>query len=91
MQKLEKEFEGSDDVTFVSISVDKSEDAWLKKMDQLNMHGNQLRDSSGDLCTLLNVKGIPHFLLYDRDGNLLVYKTTRPSHKDTLPMLKSLK
>lgn len=91
MQKLEKEFEGSDDVTFVSISVDKSEDAWLKKMDQLNMHGNQLRDSSGNLCTLLNVKGIPHFLLYDRDGNLLVYKTTRPSHKDTLPMLKALK
>lgn len=91
MQKLEKEFEGSDDVTFVSISVDNSEDAWLKKMDQLNMHGNQLRDASGQLCNRLNVKGIPHFLLYDRDGNLLVYKTTRPSHKDTLPMLKSLK
>ncbi|MCM1051195.1 MAG: TlpA family protein disulfide reductase [Paenibacillus sp.] len=91
MQNLEKEFEGSDDVTFVSISVDKSEDAWLKKMDQLNMHGNQLRDSSGNLCTLLNVKGIPHFLLYDRDGNLLVYKTTRPSHTSTLPMLKALK
>lgn len=90
LQALEKEFEGSD-VEFVSISIDSTEAPWLKKMAQLNMHGNQLWNKDGSLPKKLNVKGIPHFLIYGPDGKLHTYKATRPSDPETKELLSSLK
>ncbi|MBD5271034.1 MAG: TlpA family protein disulfide reductase [Bacteroides sp.] len=78
-------------VNFVSISIDSSRDAWLKKVKDLELHGNQLLDASGNLARILNVSGIPHFLLYDPQGKLYRYKVTRPSQPETLELLKSLK
>lgn len=90
LQQLEKEMEGSN-VVFVSISTDSSQTPWLKKMDQLNMHGNQLLNSDGKLTKELNISGIPHFMIYDPEGKLHTYKTTRPSHSATKLLLESLK
>ncbi len=90
LQQLEKEMEGSN-VVFVSISTDSSQTPWLKKMDQLNMHGNQLFNSDGKLTKELNISGIPHFMIYDPEGKLHTYKTSRPSHTATKFLLESLK
>lgn len=90
LQQLEKEMEGSN-VVFVSISTDSSQTPWLKKMDQLNMHGNQLLNSDGKLTKELNISGIPHFMIYDPEGKLHTYKTSRPSHTATKFLLESLK
>lgn len=90
LQQLEKEFENSD-VVFVSISIDSTKAPWLKKMDQLKMHGNQLWNSDGELPKLLNIRGIPHFLIYDRDGKLLNYDAPRPSSEEIKGLLRSLK
>lgn len=89
LKQLEKDMAGSN-VEFVSISLDSSRDAWLKKMEQLDMHGNQLLDIDGSLASSLNVKGIPHFLIYDPQGRLHTYKTTRPSNPQTIETLKGL-
>lgn len=89
LQKLEKELEGGN-VVFVSISTDSSREPWLKKMDQLGMHGNQLLDSGGTLCNRLNISGIPHFLIYNPEGKLAVYKATRPSDPATIETLRQL-
>lgn len=89
LQNLEKELEGGN-VEFVSISTDTSSESWHKKMAQLSMHGNQLLDSDGNLCKQLNVTGIPHFLIYNPEGKLAVYKATRPSDPATLTTLKDL-
>ena len=78
LQALEKEIE-NEDIVFVSISTDSSEDPWHKKMEQLEMHGNQWLNTDGKLCDKLNVSSIPHFLIYDREGRLLVYDAPRPS------------
>lgn len=78
-------------INFVSISVDSSRDAWLKKAEALDLHGNQLLDASGKLTRILNVSGIPHFMIYDPEGKLYLYKTTRPSQPQTLELLKGLK
>ena len=83
LQALEKELQNSD-VVFLSISTDIDKDAWKNKMSQLNMHGHQLHDRDGTLCNSLNVKGIPFFLIYDKDGNLHTYKAMRPSSGDVL-------
>ena len=90
LQELEKEFKDSN-VVFVSISIDSKEEPWLKKMTQLNMHGNQLWNKDGELPKKLNVKGIPHFLIYNPEGKLYTYKATRPSDPETKEILQSLK
>ena len=90
LQQLEKDMEGSD-VVFVSISCDSSTTPWLKKMEQLGMHGNQLIDTTNELGSKLNIHGIPHFLIYDPEGNLHTYNAPRPSSSNTLPLLRSLK
>ncbi|MCQ2067183.1 MAG: TlpA family protein disulfide reductase [Bacteroidaceae bacterium] len=91
LQALEKEFRGSDDIVFVSISTDSGEQPWREKMEQLDMHGNQWLNADGKLCDRLNVSGIPHFLIYDREGLLHTYDAPRPSSGSALrSILESL-
>jgi hypothetical protein len=75
--------EGSD-VVCVSISTDTDEDAWKAKLQEANMHGNQLRDRDGSLGTALNVGGIPFFVIYDKEGKLHIYGAQRPSSGDAI-------
>ncbi len=90
LQKLEKELQ-NDNVVFVSISVDATEAPWKSKMAALNMHGNQLIDSSKNFNQLMNIRGIPHFLIYDKEGKLYLYKAPRPSAGGTKYLLEELK
>lgn len=86
LQAIEKEFQDSN-VVFISISTDTDKEAWKKKMLELDMHGNQLHDRNNTLCNALNVKGIPFFLIYDKEGKLHTYKAMRPSRGDALKMI----
>lgn len=90
LQKLEAELENKN-VVFLSISVDAKEEQWKAKMKQLNMHGNQLHNKDNSLCNNLNVKGIPFFLIYDKEGNLYMYNAPRPSHPGLKILLEELK
>lgn len=83
LQALEKELQ-NENVVFLSISTDTDKEAWKKKMVELGMHGNQLHDRDNTLCNALNVKGIPFFLIYDKEGKLHTYKAMRPSSGDVL-------
>ena len=58
--------------------------AWKEKMEKLNMHGNQLLDRDGELCNMLNVNGIPFFVVYDKNGKLHTYGALRPSSGERL-------
>ncbi len=78
-------------VAFVSISIDQSREAWLKRKRSLGLTGLQLHDATGRLAEALNVSGIPHFLVYDKQGRLLVYDAPRPSSPDALTLLQGLK
>lgn len=90
LKELEKAMEGGN-VVFVSISIDSDRESWIERMEALDMHGNQLWDIDGKIGETLNVRGIPHFMLYDREGKLLEYKMTRPSNVATGERLRSLK
>lgn len=90
LQKLEKELQ-NDDVVFLSISIDTDVDAWKQKMAEHNMHGYQLIDSNNTLGKALNVRGIPFFVIYDKDGRLYMHGAPRPSRGDALKeMLEKL-
>ena len=91
LQKLEKELKNKK-VEFVSISIDASQEAWKKKMEEKDMHGNQLWNPGGTLGNALGVKGIPFFAIYDPDGNLYMHGAPRPSQgKGLVELLEGLK
>ena len=86
LQAIEKDFQDSN-IVFLSISTDTDKEAWKNKMAELNMHGNQLHDRNNTLCNSLNVRGIPFFLIYDKEGKLHTYGAMRPSRGDDLKMI----
>ena len=91
LQELEKKLKNKK-VVFVSISIDASKEAWLKKLDEKNMHGHQLWNPESTLGKALNVKGIPFFAIYDPDGNLYMHGAPRPSQGPGLvELLEGLK
>lgn len=91
LQKLEKELKNKK-VEFVSISIDANQEAWKKKMEEKDMHGNQLWNPGGTLGNALGVKGIPFFAIYDPDGNLYMHGAPRPSQgKGIVELLEGLK
>lgn len=86
LQKLEKELNNKE-VKLVSISIDKDTKSWKARMEALNMHGNQLINQDNKLAEALNVGGIPHFLIYDKEGKLFQYRAPRPSSGEELRQL----
>lgn len=91
LQELEKELKNTD-VIIISVSVDKNEQAWKKKMQDLGLHGCQLIDKENKLYDALNPKGVPFFVIYDKEGHLYMHDAPRPSDdarlKDILEGLK---
>lgn len=88
--ELEKNLSNSD-VVFLSISIDNKEEAWKKKVTALGLEGNLLIDKDNKLCEALNVRGIPFFIIYDKEGKLYKYNAPRPSDVRTKPLLEGLK
>jgi thiol-disulfide isomerase/thioredoxin len=86
LKKLEEELK-NENVVFLSISIDKKVEPWLNKMNALDMHGNQWISTDNKIAEVLNVKGIPFFLIYDKEGKLYIYNAPRPSSGDTLKLL----
>lgn len=86
LQKLEQEMSGKN-IKFLSISIDRKAVDWKKKLQQLDLHGLQWHDEGGQLANALNVKGIPFFLIYDKDGKLYRYNAPRPSSGEKLKTL----
>ncbi|WP_316821081.1 redoxin family protein [Pedobacter gandavensis] len=85
VQQLEKQYEGRN-INFVAISIDANRQNWLSKMKNLQLHGHQFLDLQGEFAKQLNITGIPHYLIYDQQGKLLIFQTDMPDN----PKLKAL-
>lgn len=86
LEELQKEFQGKD-IVFMSVSVDRNKDKWLKLIEDKKPSGIQLC-TAGDnkLGQDYKIKGIPRFMLFDKKGNILT--TTAPKPSD--PKLKEI-
>lgn len=88
LKKLEEELKGTD-VQVVSISVDEAKDKgkWLKMIKEEELGGLQLFASGwGDLAQYYKIKGIPRFMVFDKQGKIVTVDSPRPSD----PALKVL-
>lgn len=89
LHQLEKDYKDKD-VVFVSISLDSDKTAWRNKMTELKLEGHQLEVGNSTYDQLMNVAGIPHFILYDQTGKLVVYKAPRPGTTEIKAILDRL-
>ncbi len=89
LKELEKDYEGKN-IVFVSLSLDADKDAWKHKMKSLQLDGIQLELGDSGFDKMMNIQGIPHFLLYDSSGKLVKYQAPRPGTKEIRSLLDSL-
>ena len=90
LKKMDKEYKGKD-IAIVSMSIDKMEDKdkWLKMVKDENLGGIQImadKDWNSDFVKAYNIRGIPRFILIDKEGKILNDNAPRPSS----PNLKEL-
>lgn len=81
LHKIEKQFEGRD-VVFVSYSLDTDVDTWKNFMTARNMTGIQWIDTLGFKSELVKnyaLKGIPRFMVFGRQGEIIDVFAPRPS------------
>lgn len=91
LKKLEEEFHGQD-VVFLSISLDDSKDKekWKKFIKDEQLGGVQVFAGRGAQITKdYKVSGIPRFMLFDKDGNIIDVDSARPSNPELRGGLKN--
>ena len=90
LKELEKKLEGRN-ICFVGISCDGNKKIWEKFVKEKGLCGLQLHIGEDKMfMEAIFCKGIPRFMLIDREGNYIHGKMSRPSDPGTLKILESL-
>lgn len=72
----------NEDIVLVYISVDSNEEQWKKGIEKYKLEGINLIAKGWEknpVCQMYNVKGIPHYVLIDKEGIIVNNKCNRPS------------
>ncbi len=79
------------DVDFVYLSLDKTQDAWKKGVERLEIKGDHYFMQSGwkgAMGTFLDLDWIPRYMIIDKQGAIKVFKAIKTSDKSLLNNLK---
>lgn len=85
LKELEHDYAGKN-IVFMGVSVDEdtNRDAWLEMIEEKEMGGIQLFASGWSKITKdYKINGIPRFMLFDPQGNIVNVRATRPSNPET--------
>lgn len=80
-KKLEEEMKGKE-VAFLCVSVDANEEPWKKIVKEKEMAGIHLISKGNfdsEICKLYNVRGIPRYVIIDKEGKIVQSDANRPS------------
>ena len=89
LQKLESDYHGKD-ITFMSVSVDTDKEAWQKMVAEKELGGVQLwADGWSKITNDYAIFGIPRFMLFDSEGNVISTNAPRPSSDDIRELLEA--
>ena len=89
LQELEVEYH-ADNITFLSVSVDTDKDAWLKMVKEKELGGTQLwADGWSEITKSYAIFGIPRFMLFSSDGNVISTDAPRPSSDEIRGLLNA--
>ena len=79
------------EVDFVFLSLDKSQNAWKKGIDRLQIKGDHYFMQSGwkgAMGTFLDLDWIPRYLIVNLEGKIVVYKAIKTKDKNLRKHLK---
>jgi thiol-disulfide isomerase/thioredoxin len=89
LQKLGEEYHGKN-ITFLSVSVDNDKEAWLEMVDEKELGGIQLwADGWSGITKSYAIFGIPRFMLFSADGNVISTNAPRPTSDEIRGLLDS--
>ena len=86
LQQLETDYHDKN-ITFMSISVDKDQEAWKNMVAEKELGGVQLWADSGGLSENYDIMSIPRFMLFDAEGNVISTNAPRPSTEEIRELL----
>ena len=94
-KRLEEHFAGNDNIVFVNVSVDdpRQIQRWRdfvksRELTGIQLHGNI--EGPTNIRALYDIRGIPRFMLFDKQGNIVSVDAPRPSSPEIIPLLTSL-
>ena len=82
MEKLVEKFKNDKRINLISISFDENEKKWLDKLAEDKPKWKQFRcpdHYKSSLCREYDINGIPRFLMFDAEGNIVSLDAPRPS------------
>ena len=89
LQKLEADYHGKD-ITFMSVSLDTDKEAWEKMVADKELGGVQLwADGWSKITKDYAIFGIPRFMLFDAEGNVVSTNAPRPSSSEIRELLEA--
>jgi thiol-disulfide isomerase/thioredoxin len=89
LQKLETDYHGKD-ITFMSVSVDTDKEAWEKMVADKELGGVQLwADGWSKITKDYAIFGIPRFMLFDAEGNVISTNAPRPSSEEIRELIEA--
>ena len=87
LQKLEVDYHAKD-ITFMSVSVDTDKEAWEKMVAEKELGGVQLwADGWSKITKDYAIFGIPRFMLFDANGNVISTDAPKPSSENIRELL----
>jgi len=87
--KIEEEYH-EQNITFLSVSVDTDKDAWLKMVKEKELGGTQLwADGWSKITKDYAIFGIPRFMLFSADGNVISTNAPRPSSEEIRELIEA--
>lgn len=83
LKKMDEHFEG-EEIAFVSICISDKEERWRKMVNEKELGGIQLfaPDSKISFIQDYSIRGIPRFILIDKEGKIIDGNAKRPSNPD---------
>jgi thiol-disulfide isomerase/thioredoxin len=81
LKDVEHNYHGRN-VAFVSVSIDENEEAWREAVTSEELGGYQLladKAWKSSICADYKINGIPRFMLFDQQGNIVTVDAPRPS------------
>jgi len=89
LQKLEADYYDKN-ITFMSVSVDTDKEAWEKMVKEQELGGVQLwADGWSEITKDYAIFGIPRFMLFDSNGNVISTDAPRPSSSEIRELLEA--
>ncbi len=92
LAKLTKEYKNKD-IVFVSVSIDSNKKAWDKmlkeeKFDWIQIHAEKAWKAK--IVTENGIRGIPRFMMIDKEGNIIDVNAPQPSSDKIRPLIDLL-